>query len=100
LQEYETAGTPWVPPNGSAIGPKAAIAIGDQRDEESGTVVRPQVSGFEESVQRGKRLVWILFRKKMTALNRFEFHVYGFVLPSRRNVEERGRRWGFASPQY
>jgi hypothetical protein len=55
--------------------------------------VRPQESGFEESVQRRKRFVRILFRKKMTTLNRFEFHVYGLVLPGHRNVEERRRRW-------
>jgi len=72
-------------------------------DEEAGATVatnhaksepvRPQESGLEESVQRGKRFLWILFRKKMTALNRFELHVYAFVLPGRLNVEERRRRW-------
>jgi hypothetical protein len=55
--------------------------------------MRPQESGFEESVQRGKRFVWILFGKKMTTLNRLEFHVYGLVLPDHRNVKERRRRW-------
>jgi hypothetical protein len=62
------------------------------RDTSGEIEVHPQESGLEESVQCGKRFLWILLRKKMTGLDRFELHVHAFVPPSRLNVEERGRR--------
>jgi hypothetical protein len=73
-----------------ALGGWASAVVGTTNGVDA---VRPQESGFEESVQRQKRFVWILFGKKMTTRNRLEFHVSGLVLPGHRNVEERRRRW-------
>jgi hypothetical protein len=73
-----------------ALGGWASAVVGTTNGVDA---VRPQESGFEESVQRRKRFVWILFGKKMTTRNRLEFHVSGLVLPGHRNVEERRRRW-------
>jgi len=61
--------------------------------------IKKASSGHEESVQRRKRFLWILLRKKMTGLDRFELHVLAFVAPGRLDVEEGGRRGRFVSPQ-